>query len=59
MASQMKSAGKRLSKTSPFSNGWCHCATGMEPESNQASITSGTRFISAPQVGQGKTTSST
>ena len=33
-----------------------HCANGMHPESNQQSMTSGTRRISAPQCGHGKTT---
>ena len=41
----MKSAGKRCSKRSSFSNGACHCANGMQPESNQTSMTSGTRRI--------------
>ena len=37
----MKSAGKRSSNSSSPSNGWWNCANGIEPESNQASITSG------------------
>ena len=41
----MKSAGKRSRKTSSFSSGACHWANGIEPESNQTSMTSGTRVI--------------
>ena len=41
----MKSAGYWRATTSAFSNGKCHCANGIDPESNQASITSGTRRI--------------
>ncbi len=56
----MKFAGKARSKSS-FDPGACgnpHCAKGMLPESNHASITSVTRRISAPHWGQGRVTSS-
>ncbi len=55
----MKSAGKASRNAS---SPWCgkpHCANGMQPESNQQSITSGTRRIVAPQPAQGKVTLST
>ena len=55
----MKSAGKRASKRSSFSNGAWYWANGIEPESNQTSMTSGTRVIRAPHCGHGKPTSST
>ncbi len=60
MASLMKSAGKARSKSAfdPGACGYPHCAKGMLPESNQASMTSVARRISAPQVGHGKVTSS-
>ena len=40
--------GSARSKMSSFSNGACHCANGMQPESHQTSIRSGTRRISPP-----------
>ena len=55
----MYCAGKRASKTSWFSNGACSWANGMQPESNQTSMTSGTRVIGASHSGHGKRTSST
>src|SRR3954468_21606022 len=54
----MKSAGKCASKRSPFSNGACHWAKGIEPESNQTSMTSGTRVIGSPPSSQAKPASS-
>ena len=55
----MKSAELRAWKRSSFSNGAWYCANGIEPESNQTSITSGTRRMRAPHCGHGKPTSST
>ena len=43
IASEMKSAGKLRSNSCAFLCGQPHWAKGIEPESNQASITSGTR----------------
>jgi hypothetical protein len=43
MASQMKSAGKPVSKRSSSANGWWAWADGIDPESNQASSTGGSR----------------
>ena len=45
MASQMKSAGKAASNFALEPGAWGkpHCAKGMQPESNQQSMTSGTR----------------
>ena len=39
---------------SSFSNGACHWANGIEPESHQTSITSGTRRIVAAAVRAGE-----
>lgn len=58
MASEMNCAGYRLSKSSLFLCGYPHCANGIEPESYQASMTSGTRVAVSWQVGQGKVTAS-
>ena len=55
----MKSAGKRSAKTSSFSIGACHWANGIEPESNQTSITSGTRVIVPSHCSQSHVCSST
>ena len=55
----MKSAGKRCSKRSWLAWGAPNCANGMDPESNHTSITSGTRFMSPPQLSQVRITSST
>ncbi len=46
MASQMKSAGKTNCSSDPGAPGKPHWAEGMEPESNQASMTGSTRRIS-------------
>ena len=51
--------GTARSNLSWFSNGACHWANGIEPESNQTSITSGTRRSGSPPVGDGISTSST
>src|SRR5688572_33271045 len=45
----MKSAGYCRSSVSEFSKGKCHCAKDIDPESNQASMTSGVRFMVPPQ----------
>jgi len=55
----MKSAGKRCSKRSAFSKGAWYWANGIAPESNQTSITSGTRRIGSPQSAQSHVRSST
>ena len=44
---------------SSFSNGAWRCANGIEPESNQTSMTSGTRRISAPHSAHAHVCSST
>jgi hypothetical protein len=46
-------------KWSSFSCGACHWAKGIAPESNQTSITSGTRRSGSPPVGDGISISST
>jgi hypothetical protein len=48
MASEMKSAGNWAANSSCPACGQPHWAKGMAPESNQQSITSGTRRIRAP-----------
>ena len=55
----MNCAGKRSRKRSSCSSGACHCANGIEPESNHTSMTSGTRVIGRSHCGHGKRTSST
>ena len=55
----MKSAGKWSSNCVVPSCGAWYWANGIEPESNQTSITSGTRRIGSPHSAQGKVASST
>src|ERR1700733_8359283 len=55
----MNCAGYPDSNEGRFRSGAPHCANGIEPESNQTSMTSGTRVAESPHAGQGKTTSST
>src|SRR6202035_5984669 len=47
------------SNAARFRSGAPHCANGIDPESNQTSITSGTRDASSPHDGHGNVTSST
>ena len=48
IASEMKSAGNWASNSAEPACGQPHCANGIAPESNQQSITSGTRRMRAP-----------
>src|SRR6201995_4002098 len=59
MASQMNWAGKARSNSSAFCQGAPCRANGIDPESYQASMTSGTRRAVCPQSGQANVTSST
>src|SRR6201992_2441462 len=59
MASQMNWAGKARSNSSAFCQGAPCRANGIDPESYQASMTSGTRWAVCPQSGQPNVTSST
>src|SRR6266567_6545363 len=55
----MNCAGYAAENDARFRCGAPHCANGIEPESNQTSVTSGTRTAESPQEGQGNVTSST
>src|ERR1700722_472795 len=55
----MNWAGYAASNDGRLRSGAPHCANGIDPESNQTSITSGTRAAASPQAGHGNATSST
>src|SRR5215831_589292 len=59
MASQMNCAGNDRRNSASFRSGAPNWANGMAPESNQTSMTSGTRRAAEPQSGHVITTSST
>ena len=55
----MNWAGYACSNSARFRSGAPHCANGIDPESNQTSITSGAREAGSPHAGHGNDTSST
>src|ERR1700722_10673247 len=55
----MNCAGYAASNDGRLRSGAPHCANGIDPESNQTSITSGSRAADSPHSGQGNVTSST
>src|SRR6202451_2895199 len=54
----MNCAGNADSNEERCRSGAPHCANGIDPESNQTSITSGDRTAGSPHSGQGNVTSS-
>src|SRR5580698_8456338 len=55
----MNCAGYAASNAAACRSGAPHCANGIDPESNQTSITSGTRTAGSPHDGHGNSTEST